>query len=149
MTKWLQGLETHKQRMDDLMAKLKRGGEGPDASKPAPLSLACPAALEAALAVAATDGHRIDANGDEGFHLIFNGDQKDEVLDVLYRYNKRGVLTATAILQIPKDWTIAFQPGDANVNQFYVVGGPAERHCAFQLNSQDPFDSEGIGSTDQ
>jgi hypothetical protein len=70
------------------------------------------------LAGAATDAHRPGPQRRRRIHLIFNGDQRGDVLDVLYRYNKRGALMATVILQIPKDWTIAFRPREANVNQF-------------------------------
>jgi hypothetical protein len=146
VTKWLQGLETHKQRLDDVMARLKRQKDGPNSSKLVPLSLGCPVALESALAVALTDAHLTNPKGDEDFHLVFNSDQKDEPLDVLYRYNKRGALTMTIISRIPKDWQIAFQPGEANLNQFVVIGGPAGRQCAFQLNSQDPFDSRAVSN---
>jgi hypothetical protein len=149
VSKWMQGLEAHKQRLDDLVTKLKRGSEGPAAEKSVPLSLGCPVALEAALAVALTDAHLTNPNGDEDFHLVFNGDQKGEALDVLYRYSKRGALTMTLIVHIPKDWQIAFRPGEANLNQFVVIGGPAGRECAFQLNSEDPFDSRAVANQGQ
>jgi hypothetical protein len=143
---WLRGLDARKEKLERLLAKVKKGAEGPGSTVPGavPRALGCPTALEAALVSALTDAHF--ANGkNEDFHLIFNAPDKEQYLDVSYTYNQRGALLLTGVHKLPEGWRVGIQPGEINAGKFIVLTDDATG-CIFEFDSADPFASRATAA---
>lgn len=144
VTKWLAGLDSRKEGLERLRAKLKHLAEGPNGNMPGgvPRAIGCPLALESALVVALTHGHLTKSDTEE-FHLIIHAANESEYLDVAYSYNRRGALVTTGIIKIPSEWIVGFQPDEADLGKF-LVATDDRTGCTFQFDSVDPFRGKAL-----